>query len=250
MARVQTTFYQADPLPDSTLFEWATSDNDLFNREIDLSFLARALERHDHSDGRGKPSARATAGSIDTTALANLAVSTGKIADGAVTPPKISANAVTNPAILDGTIAGAKLALTAVTDRLGYTPINKAGDSGIGNLSLARRRQLLPVGYFDHQRAGRGLGDRGRSHQPPEVPAPEPRSQPPMVPPSRRPSRTLGRSWVRTRRPQRCRQRMGSPALACLGSIRGRRFRLRALPRQSHPERRRFLRPARRCAPT
>jgi hypothetical protein len=137
MARVQTTFYQADPLPDSTLFEWATSDNDLFNREIDLSFLARALERHDHSDGRGKPSARATAGSIDTTALANLAVSTGKIADGAVTPPKISANAVTNPAILDGTIAGAKLALTAVTDRLGYPPINKAGDSGIGNLSLA-----------------------------------------------------------------------------------------------------------------
>jgi hypothetical protein len=143
MARVQTTFYQADPLPDSTLFEWATSDNDLFNREIDLSFLARALERHDHSDGRGKPSARATAGSIDTTALANLAVSTGKIADGAVTPPKIGANAVTTPAILDLNVTGAKLALTAVTDRLGYTPINKAGDSGIGSLSLAAGATLF-----------------------------------------------------------------------------------------------------------
>jgi hypothetical protein len=137
MARVQTTFYQADPLPDSTLFEWATSDNDLFDRELDLSFLARALERHDHSSGRGKPSARATAGSIDTTALANLAVNTGKIADNAVTAPKIAANAVVTAGILDLNVTGAKLAVAAVTDRLGYTPINKAGDTGIGNLSLA-----------------------------------------------------------------------------------------------------------------
>jgi hypothetical protein len=136
MARNANINYQADPPPASTQFVLPDSANDVFDRN-DITYLARAVDLHDHRDGRGLPVARAAASSIDTAALQNLAVTTGKLADNAVTNAKIGANAVTNTSILDGTIAGAKLALTAVSDRLGYTPVSKAGDSGIGNLSLA-----------------------------------------------------------------------------------------------------------------
>jgi hypothetical protein len=136
MVRNANINYQADPPPASTQFVLPDSDNDVFDRN-DITYMARALDLHDHTAGRGLPSARAAASSIDTAALQNLAVSTGKLADNAVTNPKIGPNAVTNTSILDGTIAGAKLATGAVVAHLGYTPINKAGDSGIGSLSLA-----------------------------------------------------------------------------------------------------------------
>jgi hypothetical protein len=136
MTRNANINYQADPPPTSTQFVIPDSDNDVFDRN-DITYLARALDLHDHTAGRGLPAARAAASSIDTAALQNLAVSTGKIADAAITAPKIAANAVVTAGILDLNVTGAKLALTAVTDRLGYTPINKAGDSGIGSLSLA-----------------------------------------------------------------------------------------------------------------
>jgi hypothetical protein len=134
--------YQADGPPNSTQFVLPDSDNDVFDRN-DITYMARALDLHDHRDARGLPVARAAAGAIDTAALANLAVSTGKLADNAVTNPKIAANAVTNASILDATIAGAKLATGAVVAHLGYTPISKAGDSGIGSLSLAAGASLF-----------------------------------------------------------------------------------------------------------
>jgi hypothetical protein len=142
MTRNANINYQADPPPTSTQFVIPDSDNDVFDRN-DITYLARAVDLHDHTAGRGLPSARAAASSIDTAALQALSVTTGKIADAAITPPKIGANAVTTPAILDLNVTGAKLAATAVSDRLGYFPINKAGDSGIGNLSLAAASSLF-----------------------------------------------------------------------------------------------------------
>lgn len=136
MARNANINYQADPPPASTQFVLPDSDNDVFDRN-DITYMARALDLHDHTAGRGLPTARAAASSIDTAALQNLAVSTGKIADGAVTAAKVAANAVVTAGILDLNVTGPKLAAGAVVAHLGYTPISKAGDSGIGNLSLA-----------------------------------------------------------------------------------------------------------------
>lgn len=65
-------------------------------------------------------------GTVGTNDLANSAVTTAKIADGGVHTAKIADNAV----------SAAKLHTTAVTDKLGYTPLNKAGDTLTGNLDL------------------------------------------------------------------------------------------------------------------
>ena len=65
-------------------------------------------------------------GSVDTIDIANSAVTTAKVADGAVTTAKVT----------DGNITAAKLASTAVTDKLGYTPVNKAGDTMTGTLQV------------------------------------------------------------------------------------------------------------------
>ena len=138
MARVPTTFYQADTTPDdSTVFEWATLDDDPFDRELDLKNLALALERHDHSNGRGKPSARITTNTVDTAAIQNNAVTTAKIADAQVTNAKLAANSVNSANIIDGTIVGVDLHPDAIKDRLGYIPVNKAGDTAIGTLAFA-----------------------------------------------------------------------------------------------------------------
>ncbi len=97
MSRVATTQYGADV---DTQFQWATDDNDPFDRELDMSFVARALERHDHSNARGLAVTRIgnnvittamfQAQSVDTTAILNLAVTTPKINDLAVTKPKLA----------------------------------------------------------------------------------------------------------------------------------------------------------------
>lgn len=67
-------------------------------------------------------------GSVDTIDIANSAITTAKVADGAVTTAKVT----------DGNITAAKLASTAVTDKLGYTPVNKAGDTMTGSLTVKR----------------------------------------------------------------------------------------------------------------
>lgn len=80
-------------------------------------------------------------GTVDTPDLKDSAVTTAKVADGAVTNAKINdvaASKVTGTVgtsqIADGAVTAAKLASTAVTDNLGYTPVNKAGDSFSGLL--------------------------------------------------------------------------------------------------------------------
>ncbi len=45
--------------------------------------------------------------------------------------------------IADGAVTAAKLASTAVTDKLGYSPVNKAGDTMTGNLSIVKNRPVI-----------------------------------------------------------------------------------------------------------
>lgn len=65
-------------------------------------------------------------GTVDTPDLKDSAVTTPKVADGSVHTAKIA----------DGAVSAAKLHTTAVTDKLGYTPLNKAGDTMTGPLDL------------------------------------------------------------------------------------------------------------------
>src|SRR5688500_204244 len=149
MARDATSNYGADV---DTVFQWATSDGDFFDRELDMSFLARAVERHDNSAGRGIAVGRVAAGSIvtasyaagsvdsnaigagqvGTTKLAASAVTGDKLAVDAVTETKIANLAVTLGKIAANTINATKLAAGTVVAHLGYTPANKAGDNFTG----------------------------------------------------------------------------------------------------------------------
>jgi hypothetical protein len=56
--------------------------------------------------------------------VGNTLTATLALADGDVTTPKLAANAVTN----------AKLAVGAAVANIGYTPVNQAGDTGIGGV--------------------------------------------------------------------------------------------------------------------
>jgi hypothetical protein len=80
-------------------------------------------------------------GGVATIDIADAAVTTAKVADGAITSAKIADGAVATADIADGAVTAAKLASTAVTDKLGYTPVNKAGDTMSGPLG---------VGVFTH----------------------------------------------------------------------------------------------------
>jgi hypothetical protein len=75
--------------------------------------------------------------------LADLLDANGDVASGALdnVPPSNDASALTTGTlpvarIADGDITAAKLHTTAVTDKLGYTPVNKAGDTMTGDLTL------------------------------------------------------------------------------------------------------------------
>lgn len=96
MSRVATTNYGAET---DTQFQWATTDGDFFDRELDIFRLSRAVELHDHSSGRGLPIARVAAGAVDAAGLAALAVQTTQINDLAVTNAKLGAGVVTRDKI-------------------------------------------------------------------------------------------------------------------------------------------------------
>jgi hypothetical protein len=104
MSRVATANYLGEA---DTQFQWATDDNDQFDRELDLSFLARALERHTHSAGKGLQ--------VGTDGLANDAVTGAKIATGAVGTSELADDAVTAAKIPTGVVGTSELADGAVT---------------------------------------------------------------------------------------------------------------------------------------
>lgn len=76
-------------------------------------------------------------GSVGSAEIATGAVGSDEIASLAVTSAKLATDAVIEEKIADGAVADDKLKAGAVVGHLGYTPLNKAGDTGIsGNLVL------------------------------------------------------------------------------------------------------------------
>ena len=62
---------------------------------------------------------------------------------GITTPDIQSAAGLDATDINDGAVTAAKLHTTAVTDKLGYTPLNKAGDSMSGSLNIPQLQGTL-----------------------------------------------------------------------------------------------------------
>lgn len=169
MARVTTTNYAGSV---NTQFAWATAGTDRFSRESDLYKLAQAVEGHDHANGKGLAVARVANGSINTVHLAAGAVDATKISTdavnavaialdavgaleiaagavgtdelgtGAVTNSKIAADAVQQANILNGAVTAAKMGAGAAVGNLGYTPVNKAGDTMTGPLNMAAAQNI------------------------------------------------------------------------------------------------------------
>lgn len=97
-------------------FEYADASTDPFRREH-ISEVARMLDDHDHTSGRGKPVSGAAAGSIGTTALAANAVTDDILEDHvtddnnrAVGPDHIKSNAVIRRTIADDAVGPDELA--------------------------------------------------------------------------------------------------------------------------------------------
>lgn len=144
MTRVATSNYAG--IIDTT-FEWATADADRFDREFDLYRLAQALENHDHTAGKGLAVARVgnlvvntaqlAAGAVDATKLSTDAVTAAAILADAVGSSELANDAVDTNAVQNLAITAGKLAAGAAVANIGYTPVNKAGDSMTGQLTFS-----------------------------------------------------------------------------------------------------------------
>jgi hypothetical protein len=110
MTRVSTANYLIDT---DTTFFYATDDLDAFDRN-DVSFVARALERHDHSAGRGIPVTRLGSGIVTTANIAEGAITTSKIATNSIDSTKLGADSVTATAIGSGQVGASEIADGAV----------------------------------------------------------------------------------------------------------------------------------------
>jgi hypothetical protein len=90
-------------------------------------------------------------GTVDTPDLKDSAVSTAKIADSAITTAKIADANVTTAKVADSAVTAAKLASTAVTDKLGYTPANKAGDTFTGAVTANQFKNTYTTVLNDYR---------------------------------------------------------------------------------------------------
>lgn len=86
-----------------------------------------------------------------TLSVANSGITTSMIADGAVVTSKVA----------DGAITSAKLAPGAAIANIGYTPVNKAGDTITGNLTvngtLSSNKLRTPWGILTISGGGWGM---------------------------------------------------------------------------------------------
>jgi hypothetical protein len=85
---------------------------------------------HDHDGANSKPAAAIADGAVTAGKIAAGAVTVSKIADGAVTAGKIAAGAVTVSKIADGTVTAGKIAAGAVT-------VSKIADGAVTTEKLA-----------------------------------------------------------------------------------------------------------------
>jgi hypothetical protein len=114
-------------------FPMADAATDIFVKE-DVQTLAKAVDQHDHSSGKGLvlPAGAIPTGSITSTHIADGTIDTTDLKDGAVTSAKIA----------DGTIAAADIA-----------------DKGVTNVKLGAdtaRANLLTNGGFEIWQRGNG----------------------------------------------------------------------------------------------
>jgi hypothetical protein len=126
--------------------------------------VAQALEYHDHGSGRGLPITRVEANAIDATALASNAVTTAKIANLAVTGAKIAETTIANSK-LQGGISADKLVAGVAVANLGYTPLNLAGGTLTGpvtmtnaTLSIIHSLSIGNTGLYIEKAAGSAGG--------------------------------------------------------------------------------------------
>lgn len=155
MARITTTNYAG---ASDTTFAWATSGSDRFNREDDLYNLARALEIHDHSAGKGLPvgrignavitSAMIGNGEVKEANVGNDAIKSIAIALDTIGALDIAAGAVGTSELADLGVTAAKLSATAIADKLGYTPASGSGGVIAGNVQI--QYQLIMAGVPGH----------------------------------------------------------------------------------------------------
>lgn len=76
-------------------------------------------------------------GTLPIARIADGAVATAKIADGAITTAKIANDAVVTADIANGAVTAAKIASGAAVSNIGYTPVNRAGDSLTGDITVS-----------------------------------------------------------------------------------------------------------------
>ena len=103
-----------------------------------LAGLAGRVSTLETNQGSTTLSAHRSAATLDHP---DRSVTAAKLSDGAVTTPKIANQAVTADKLAPGSVVG----------HLGYTPVNKAGDTMTGPLKINNER-LLHV-YVDHDNA-------------------------------------------------------------------------------------------------
>lgn len=68
--------------------------------------------------------------------LADNSITAAEITNGAVTADKLASNSVTTAKITDANVTSGKLASGAAVSNIGYTPVNKAGDTMTGKLTV------------------------------------------------------------------------------------------------------------------
>lgn len=81
--------------------------------------------------------AKLAASAVTTAKIAAGNITTALIADGNVTTAKIADSSVTTAKLADGSVTSAKLASGAAAANLGYTPLNAAGGTISGNLTVS-----------------------------------------------------------------------------------------------------------------
>lgn len=138
MTRTPSQFYKEDA---DMQFQWATSDNDLFDREYDLYRLAQAVERHTHNGTtKGLP--------------------VEKLAGSALQTDSYAPNSIPNSAYMDGSITAGKIQAGGITDdRMQYPPLHKAGDTMTGDLRVNRAASSNPdIGFIFFGNSGTAIG--------------------------------------------------------------------------------------------
>lgn len=100
--------------PNMSLTAWDLPTDPYDHAQLAANFTA--LDLHDHSPGKGRliPSTGLSDSAVTTAKIANVNVTTGKVADGAVTQVKLAKPSVGTPELLDGSVTAAKIAAGAI----------------------------------------------------------------------------------------------------------------------------------------